>query len=198
MGRFLTMVAPFLRRRRRVSVVGHRGSRATHPENTIAAFEHAIACGADAVELDVVVTTDGQLAVTHDPVTVSFAELPASVPCLESVLELAPGSDVVFDVEAKVCGDLTPPADVYARMILDAAKKLADRIVVRSFDYDILRAVHKLQPEMPVAALTSRDTAGWVLICEETHARCISPRYDLITEDEVIRAHCFDLAVMPW
>ncbi|MDE3197478.1 MAG: glycerophosphodiester phosphodiesterase, partial [Acidobacteriota bacterium] len=75
-------------RRNRIGVVGHRGSRATHPENTLDAFRHAIRCGADAVELDVVVTTDGALAVTHDPVTCSFAELPSAVPNLDRVLAL--------------------------------------------------------------------------------------------------------------
>jgi glycerophosphoryl diester phosphodiesterase len=47
-------------------VLGHRGCRALRPENTIAAFEHALQVGADILELDVVVTQDNQLVVHHD------------------------------------------------------------------------------------------------------------------------------------
>ena len=48
-------------------VHGHRGARAVAPENTIPAFEHAIAVGADVLELDLGVTRDKILVVSHDP-----------------------------------------------------------------------------------------------------------------------------------
>lgn len=47
-------------------IIAHRGSKGTHPENTIAAFEEAIACGADGIELDVHLTKDSHLVVIHD------------------------------------------------------------------------------------------------------------------------------------
>lgn len=47
-------------------IVGHRGCRGLRPENTLAAFQHAFELGADAVELDVHLTTDGQVVVNHD------------------------------------------------------------------------------------------------------------------------------------
>jgi glycerophosphoryl diester phosphodiesterase len=50
-----------------IAVHGHRGARAVRPENTIAAFEYAIEAGADALELDVVVTKDNVVVVSHDP-----------------------------------------------------------------------------------------------------------------------------------
>jgi len=46
---------------------GHRGARALRPENTIPAFEYAIAQGVDALELDLAVTKDNILVVSHDP-----------------------------------------------------------------------------------------------------------------------------------
>jgi glycerophosphoryl diester phosphodiesterase len=51
-----------------IQVHGHRGARAVYPENTIPAFEYAIGCGVDAIELDVAVTRDDVLVVAHDPV----------------------------------------------------------------------------------------------------------------------------------
>ncbi len=48
------------------AVVGHRGASATHPENTLEAFEAAIAAGAQAVELDIRLSADGVPIVFHD------------------------------------------------------------------------------------------------------------------------------------
>ena len=61
-------MACWFRVKRRLLVSGHRGARAVLPENTIPGFIHAIEAGADAIELDVVVTADDVLAVCHDPV----------------------------------------------------------------------------------------------------------------------------------
>jgi len=47
-------------------VVGHRGAAGLLPENTLAAFRAACELGADAVELDVLVSADGELVVHHD------------------------------------------------------------------------------------------------------------------------------------
>jgi glycerophosphoryl diester phosphodiesterase len=47
-------------------VVGHRGACAYRPENTLPSYELAIEQGVDAIELDVHLTADGQLAVIHD------------------------------------------------------------------------------------------------------------------------------------
>ena len=48
-------------------VVGHRGSPAQRPENTLPSFELAVEQGVDAIELDVHLTADGQLAVITTP-----------------------------------------------------------------------------------------------------------------------------------
>lgn len=52
----------------RILVHGHRGARAMYPENTIPAFEYAIRQGVDALELDMAVTRDNVLVVSHDPI----------------------------------------------------------------------------------------------------------------------------------
>ena len=51
----------------RILVHGHRGARAVRPENTLPAFEYAIDAGVDFLELDVAVTRDNVLVVSHDP-----------------------------------------------------------------------------------------------------------------------------------
>lgn len=51
-----------------ILVHGHRGARAMRPENTIPAFRYAIGVGVDALELDMAVTKDGVIVVSHDPI----------------------------------------------------------------------------------------------------------------------------------
>ena len=47
-------------------IVGHRGAAGLAPENTIPAFMRALEIGVDAIELDVLLTTDSKLVVHHD------------------------------------------------------------------------------------------------------------------------------------
>lgn len=47
-------------------VLAHRGGSALRPENTLAAFEHGAALGADGFECDVHLSRDGELVVIHD------------------------------------------------------------------------------------------------------------------------------------
>ena len=103
-------------------VVAHRGDSATYPENTLEAFEAAIAAGADAIEFDVRLTADGAPVLMHDatvdrttdgrgPVrSLSLAQIgalhvqandgPAHVPTLLETLEFV-SDRIGIDVEIK-------------------------------------------------------------------------------------------------
>lgn len=48
-------------------VIGHRGNRAHAPENTLESLRQAVALGADAVEFDVHLSSDGVAVLMHDP-----------------------------------------------------------------------------------------------------------------------------------
>lgn len=48
-------------------IQGHRGARGLRPENTIPAFLLALDSGVTTIELDLAVTKDGQLIVSHEP-----------------------------------------------------------------------------------------------------------------------------------
>jgi glycerophosphoryl diester phosphodiesterase len=50
----------------RFDLQGHRGARGLAPENTLPAFERALALGVDTLEMDVGVTRDGVMVVGHD------------------------------------------------------------------------------------------------------------------------------------
>ena len=53
---------------KKIEVHGHRGARAMRPENTLPAFEYAIGIGVDVLELDMAVTKDNVVVISHDPI----------------------------------------------------------------------------------------------------------------------------------
>ena len=59
------MLARFLSLSDRVAIA-HRGGSTLRPENTIAAFDHAISLGVDGLECDVHLSRDGEVVVIHD------------------------------------------------------------------------------------------------------------------------------------
>jgi glycerophosphoryl diester phosphodiesterase len=194
----VTIVDPVIPSRRRVAVIGHRGSRATHPENTIEAFEYARRAGVDAVELDVTPTRDGVLAVTHDAVWGDFAELPAGVPRIEELVEYATGNSLFLDIEAKSHPNASLAGEEYARALGKAVAPLAGRVALRSFNRRLLRMLNGLAADIPLIVLTRRSAIRWVRIAKRTHARAISPHRWLVTPAEVRRAHRAGLPVYAW
>jgi glycerophosphoryl diester phosphodiesterase len=63
----LSLFAPSIGGAAEPLVIGHRGAAGLAPENTLAAFSKALELGVDAIEMDVLLTADGRLAVHHDP-----------------------------------------------------------------------------------------------------------------------------------
>lgn len=51
----------------KIDIQGHRGARGSMPENTIPGFFHAVDLNVDTIEMDVVVTEDEHILVSHEP-----------------------------------------------------------------------------------------------------------------------------------
>jgi glycerophosphoryl diester phosphodiesterase len=161
-------------------VIGHRGCRALRPENTIPAFTHALAVGADVLELDVVVTRDNALVVHHDlalegrPVrqmtlaevmtfdrggtrSVGFARqvlMPGvRVPKLEEVFALARERKARLMVETKVDAGVDPEWFAAAVDALIRKYGLSETLLLQSFDHRTLHAMRKLNPAVGLVLL---------------------------------------------
>ena len=50
-----------------IQVYAHRGARSFAPENTMPAYKATLSIGADWVDMDVVMTKDGEILISHDP-----------------------------------------------------------------------------------------------------------------------------------
>jgi glycerophosphoryl diester phosphodiesterase len=182
----------------RIQVHGHRGARSRMPENTLAAFEYAIQNGADAVELDVVVTNDNQLVVCHDPI---FER--GHAPSLDEVFALASHGRFSYDVEIKTWSGHPPcPAPhEFARRVFERirAHGLESCVTVMSFNFRVLAAMRALAAEIPLTALTETDPRSFVEITREAAtAEIVAPHFLLVTPEKVAAAHAAGIRVVPW
>lgn len=125
-------------------VIAHRGASWDHPENTLAAFRHAIAVGADYIELDIR-AAKGCHVVVHDPVRhalVEMRELKPHVPTLDEVFGECAGH-VGFVLDLKTRG-----IEEEVLATLDEHGIASDAVVVASFVPEIIRATRRLRPEL--------------------------------------------------
>lgn len=65
-------------------IQGHRGCRGLYPENSIPAFEYALNLGVRVLEMDVCLSADGQVVVSHEPyMNARYASHPSGNPVLK-------------------------------------------------------------------------------------------------------------------
>lgn len=131
-------------------VIGHRGASGDYPENTLPAFDAALAQGADALEFDVRLSADGVPVVIHDATVdrttgasgavsgFTAGELAAQdagggagVPTLGDVLDRYPDTPCI--IEIKEVRAARPAAEV----VLGCGA--ASRVLVGSFEHAALR-----------------------------------------------------------
>ena len=74
--------------------IAHRGFSGRFPENTLLAFDKAIAAGADMIEFDVQLSADRQLVVYHDPTLVKVQENGLQKRINETELSVLQGIDL--------------------------------------------------------------------------------------------------------
>ncbi|MXQ09806.1 hypothetical protein GQ651_18315 [Alphaproteobacteria bacterium GH1-50] len=147
-------------------IVCHRGANTIAPENTLPALECALAGGFSHIEVDLHITSDGQIAVIHDPMLdrttdgtgpvteKTMEELRAldagswfdpffagtRIPTLDEVLTLIRRYDARAYLEFKSA----PPAPVLEQV---TAAGLLDRVFFWSFNRDFLHELRRLSTE---------------------------------------------------
>lgn len=136
--------------------VCHRGASALAPENSLAAFEIAMQYGVDFSELDVHLSQDGELVVSHDDVFIrdgvefnvrssDAANLP--VPRLTDVLDLVRGRMGVY-VELKGDGTAVALAHLLRTGAADGV-----RLIAGSFRLELVADLRTHCPDVPSSIL---------------------------------------------
>lgn len=147
----------------------HRGGAGLRPENSLAAFAHALELGVSTLELDVQIAQDRRPVLSHDRVLPDgefIAWLPRDLlplPTLDQVFDLLADHravDVRVNVETKfdvVHPDEVAPRERFAEVVFDEVRRagLVDRVSVQSFDWDVLDLIHAAEPGLGLNVLTN-------------------------------------------
>ena len=169
-------------------VYAHRGGAALRPENTIAAFDHGIACGADGLEFDVHLSSDDVVVIHHDDTlerTTSGrgllkARTAAELAAVDAGHHFRDGTGA-FTYRGRGLGIPTlhevlrryPNADLIielkvtgeklAHRVVDEVRAAGaiDRVAIGSFYADALRAVRAYEPSMRTGA--TKEETRWAL-----------------------------------
>ncbi len=192
-------------------VIAHRGASAYVPEHTLAAYDLALQQGADALELDVRATADGELLVVHDATLLRTAldarrvcrltrvELMALDPLLrpltlDTVLER-------YGQHVRLLVELKDPARGWEQRVVTAIARhgLAEQAIVQSFDTNALRRLHSAAPWLAIAPLYHVAPAtGRRLRQIARYAGAIGVWHASVDTALVLRAHAAGILIRAW
>ena len=202
--------------------IAHRGASALAPENTMAAFEKAIELGADAIELDLHLTRDGELVVIHDdtldrttdgrgPVHGrSLEELKRldagrwfgqafageRIPALAEVLDRFAGK-VPLALEVKAGSAFFPGIEesVVAALRQHAA---IEEAAIASFDHFALRRLKEIEPTVQTGALMVGRPVAIQALASACLADAVALEASLVTATEVEACRAAGLQLVVW
>ena len=206
-------------------IFAHRGASAHAPENTLAAFELALAQGADGIELDVKLSADGHVVVIHDPTTdrttgargrvkdLSLAELRGlnagsfysanfsaeKIPMLEEVFE-AVGKKIFINVELT---NYNTPRDHLVESVCMLVKKfnVQKHVMFSSFYASNLSKARSYLPEVPCGLLAFNGLLGaWARSFGFAFGKyaALHPYLKDVTPQQVQRVHRLKGRVHVW
>ena len=194
-----------------VEVIAHRGASAYAAEHTLAAYDLAVAQGADTLELDVRATADGELVVLHDRDLLRTAGVARDIADLDAVAiaRMDPATrpltlDAVLDRYAGVARfflELKDPVPEWEAGVIGAVdrRRLRDRVIVASFDSDALRRLRHRAPWLTVAPLyDAYPPRGAGLAAVALYASGIGARHEDVDAALVADAHAHGLSVRAW
>lgn len=208
---------------KKISVYAHRGSRGTHPENTMSAFIEAERVGADGIEFDVHLTKDGELVIIHDETLnrtttltgfvkdYTAAELrkadagvkfsPAfsgeRIPFLSEVFEWASANKLIMNVELKN-DKLHYPAMEQKVISLIRHYHLESRIVLSSFNHSSIAEVKRLAPDIERALLFEGLPDDILNILSKKKEAGFHPDAPSLTKELNKQAQDLGYVVRPW
>jgi len=165
-------------------ILCHRGAKNYAPENTLPAFQTALQLGADGFELDTQLTSDGHVAVYHDPsvdrttnghgrlsslTLAQVRELEAGsffsekfrgekIPTLDEVFETT-GKRAIINVELK---NFSTPFDNLAEKVCELVRRhgMQQNVIFSSFLPWNLKKAARLLPEVPRGLITIKGRWG--------------------------------------
>lgn len=201
----------------------HRGFSGKYPENTMLAFEKAIAEGVDGIELDVQLTKDGEVVIIHDEkidrttdregyvVDYTYEELSKfdasyiyrgkmgfnKIPTLREYFELVKDLDIITNIELKTgINEYLGIEEKVWDLIQEF--KLQDNIIISSFNHFSVMRMKKIAPNMKYGFLSE----DWIIDAGKyTHShgiQCYHPRFNNLIPEVIEELKSYGLEINTW
>jgi glycerophosphoryl diester phosphodiesterase len=189
--------------------IGHRGAKGYVAENTLASFEHAIKLGCDGIELDVQYSKDEVPVVIHD-VTVNrttsakgkvsdFTAAELSNIGISSLVEVLTLVDEKCFVNIEI---KNPFATAEVVKIVSEFIKVRNwnpnLLPISSFDFEVLRKVKNLNPQLFLGVLTEDSIAKALIFALEIKAYAIHPEFKLLKNEIVLEIKKNKFKIFPF
>lgn len=204
-------------------VFAHRGVSAKHPENTMRSFAAALETGCDGIELDVQMSSDGELVVIHDETVdrttdgsgrvrdmslAQLRELDASgafagaygksrIPTLDEYLDLVAGTGIVTNVELKN-GVYRYPGMEERLVAAILRRGLERRTIFSSFNHQSAALCASLCPGSEIAFIESAWLIGAGAYCEAHGAAYLNPRHSFLTAENAAELAAHGVRAQAW
>ncbi len=188
----------------------HRGASAYAPENTMEAFALAHKMGADGLELDIHLTSDGHVVVAHDETLercsngrgkihdYTLEELKKldfsggkpgfsgiKIPTLEEVLDFARSASLAVNIEIKSEHVLYEGIEAKAKNLV-AAAGMKERVIYSSFNHYSLMILRSCEPAAPIGLLYMEAMVDPYVYALHLNANAIHPYYPTLRVPQVI------------
>lgn len=187
-------------------VIAHRGASSIALENSLAAFRLAAGQGADAVELDVHSTLDGEIVVHHDPSLLGLPIAQARARDLQAV-QLANGEPIPTLAQAlAVLGTLKVFVEIKVlepRWDDRLLKVLAEGpnpggYAIHSFAYHVVRRLAEQRPGLPVGILSEVETRSPSQTLADAKAQTLWQERGTLDERLVKTVHDLGATIIAW
>lgn len=188
-------------------VIAHRGASAIALENSLAAFRAAAGQGADAVELDVHATLDGELVVHHDP---SIMGLPLAQARMRDLSQLRLPNGEPLPTLAQALDVLGPRLKVFVEVKVldprwdDRLLEILDRgpnptgYAVHSFAFQVVRRLGEKRPTLSRGILSEVETRSPRQTLQDASAQTLWQERATITEALVKTVHELGAGIIAW
>ena len=189
--------------------IGHRGAKGYVAENTLASFAKAIELKVDAVELDVHLSSDGEIMVIHDETlnrtttkTGFVSDYSASelkklgIPTLEEVILLV-NRRCVINIEIKEA-TATPKVLQLIEKSVNEQHWNYQQFQISSFNWEALSMVSKINSKIAIGVLTEASIEKALALAIQIKAHSINPYFKLLNSENVILIHSNGFKIYTW
>ncbi len=203
--------------------IAHRGFSSRYPENTMLAFQNAVACGCDGIELDVQLSKDGEVIIMHDEnlkrttgrvglvkdyTLDELKRFDAScgfegtldfnpIPTLREYFEFASDKNIITNIELK--NSVISYEGLEEKVIaLVQEYGLTERVICSSFNHHSIVRCKALLPRMHCGFLSSCWQLEAGAYSMKYGMDTFNPRYNFLTEDNIQELHDHQVAVCTW